>query len=99
MRHSTWFLAGLVGLLAGCAQSTLEPSSDANLTPRDRSLLAHPPYAQATIPEQFRRHVVEFNRRGAPGSILVDTDARYLYYIMPKGQAIRYGVAVGEEAR
>lgn len=94
-------LAALAGLaLAGCANSRLEMASDVNMTPRDRALLSHTPYAQAMIPEQFRRHIVEFRRPGAaPGSILVDTDARYLYYVMPKGQAIRYGVAVGEEAR
>ena len=99
MRHSTWFLAGLVGLLAGCAQSTLEFSSDANMTPRDRSLLAHPPYARATIPEQYRRHIVDYRRREVPGTVVVDTDARLLYYVLPKGKAIRYGVTVGEEAQ
>ena len=27
-----------------------------------------------------------------------DTDARQLYYVLPGGKAIRYGVTVGEEA-
>jgi lipoprotein-anchoring transpeptidase ErfK/SrfK len=90
---------GLTGLLlSGCMQATLAPSSDANFTPRDRQLLAHPPYAQADIPESYRRHVVDYSRREAPGTILVDTDARYLYYVLRGGKAIRYGVAVGEEA-
>ena len=31
-------------------------------------------------------------------TIVVDTDARYLYYVLDKGKAIRYGVTVGEEA-
>src|SRR2546421_1855398 len=91
-----------MGLLAfglgGCMQATLAPSSDANFTPRDRQLLAHPPYARADIPESYRRHVVDYSRKEAPGTILVDTDARYLYYVLPGGKAIRYGVAVGEEA-
>ncbi|WP_407156763.1 L,D-transpeptidase [Bradyrhizobium sp. STM 3557] len=85
-------------LLAGCMQATLSPSTDASLTPRDRQLLAHPPYAEAKIPEQYQRHIVDYDRREAPGTILVDTDARYLYYVLPNGKAIRYGVAVGEEA-
>src|SRR6516162_267086 len=90
----------LVGslLLGGCMQATLAPSTNANLTPRDRQLLAHPPYAQAAIAEQYQRHVVDYARREQPGTILVDTDARYLYYVLPGGKAIRYGVAVGEEA-
>ncbi|WP_315768805.1 L,D-transpeptidase [Bradyrhizobium sp. SZCCHNR2012] len=90
-------LAGLL-LLGGCMQATLSPSSEANFTPRDRQLLANPPYAEAKIPEQFQRHIVDSDRKEPPGTILVDTDARYLYYFLPDGKAIRYGVAVGEEA-
>jgi lipoprotein-anchoring transpeptidase ErfK/SrfK len=89
--------AGLF-LLSGCMQATLAPSSDASMSARDRQLLAHPPYAQAAIPEQYQRHIVDFQRRERPGTILVDTDSRYLYYVLPGGKAIRYGVTVGEEA-
>ena len=49
-------------------------------------------------PNPYQRHLVEYHRKEAPGTILIDTDARYLYYVLPAGQAIRYGVAVGEEA-
>jgi lipoprotein-anchoring transpeptidase ErfK/SrfK len=93
----TLVLAGTL-MLGGCMQATLSPVSDAAMTPRDRQLLAHPPYAEAKIPEQFQRHIVDYARKEQPGSILVDTDARYLYYVLPGGKAIRYGVAVGEEA-
>jgi lipoprotein-anchoring transpeptidase ErfK/SrfK len=85
-------------LLGGCMQSTIEPASNANLTPRDRELLAHAPYAKVNIPEPYQRHIVEYHRKEAPGTIVVDSDARYLYYVLPDGKAIRYGVAVGEEA-
>ena len=89
-----------LGLLAaGCVQSTLEPSSDVSMTPRDKKLLANSPYAQATIPEPYKRHIVTFHRKEAPGTIVVDSDARYLYYVLPDGKAIRYGVTVGEEAQ
>jgi lipoprotein-anchoring transpeptidase ErfK/SrfK len=92
----------LVGLLAlgGCADSTRfsSPSSDANFTPRDRELLANPPYRRADIPEQYRRHVVDYPYKEPPGTILVNSDARYLYYVLPGGKAVRYGVAVGNEA-
>jgi lipoprotein-anchoring transpeptidase ErfK/SrfK len=90
-------LAGLV-LLGGCMQATFAPSSDASMTARDRQLLAHPPYAQAAIQEQFQRHIVDYRGRERPGTILVDTDARFLYLVQSGGKAIRYGVAVGEEA-
>ncbi|MGJ5033674.1 MULTISPECIES: L,D-transpeptidase [unclassified Bradyrhizobium] len=90
-------LAGTV-MLAGCMEATLSPTSDAALTPRDRQLLAHAPYAEAQIPQQFQRHIVDYTRQEQPGTIVVDTDARFLYYVLPDRKAIRYGVAVGEEA-
>jgi lipoprotein-anchoring transpeptidase ErfK/SrfK len=94
-----WLLVGLLGLvLVGCTQSTLSPTLGASFTQRDRQLLANPPYAQASIPEQYRRHIVDHPYKETPGTILVDSDARYLYYVLPQGKAIRYGVAVGEEA-
>ena len=98
--RSTLILAILGALLlGGCMQSTLDPSSAANMTPRDKMLLAHTPYAQASIPENYRRHIVDYPRREGPGTVVVDTDARYLYFVMPGGKAIRYGVTVGEEAQ
>ena len=59
-------------------------------------MLAHPPYARADIPETYRRHIVDYMRKEQPGTILVDTNARYLYYVLPGGKAVRYGVTVGE---
>ncbi len=92
-------LVGLLGLvLGGCTNSARFSSPDANLTPRDRELLANPPYANADIPEQFRRRVVDYPYKEGPGTILVNSDARYLYYVLPEGKAVRYGVAVGNEA-
>ena len=97
-RSATALVFASLFLLGGCMQSTLSPTSDASMTSRDRQLLAHPPYAQASIPEQYLRHIVDFQRRERPGTILVDTESRYLYFVLPGGKAIRYGVTVGEEA-
>jgi lipoprotein-anchoring transpeptidase ErfK/SrfK len=85
-------------MLGGCVESTLVPSSDANLKPRDRQLLASAPYAPAAIPEAYQRHIVTYHRREASGTVVIDSDNRYLYYVLPQGKAIRYGVTVGEEA-
>ena len=92
---------GLIGvglMLGGCMQSTLEPSSEANLKPRDKALLAKAPYENVNIPDPYKRHIVTYHRKEAPGTIVIDSDARFLYYVMPGGKAIRYGVTVGEEA-
>jgi lipoprotein-anchoring transpeptidase ErfK/SrfK len=91
-------LAITLGGCAGGIQSVAEPANEANFNARDKKLLAEAPYAQATIPEPYRRHIVGYHRKEAPGSIVVDSDARYLYYVLPDGKAIRYGITVGEEA-
>ena len=79
-------------------QSTIEPASEANFTPRDKKLLAAAPYEKAAIPEPYKRHIVEYHRKEVTGTIVIDSDARYLYYVLPDNKAIRYGVTVGEEA-
>jgi lipoprotein-anchoring transpeptidase ErfK/SrfK len=98
MKAVALLVLGIGMAVSGCMQQTIEPASDANLTPRDRKLLAAAPYAKANIPEPYLRHIVDYHRKEAAGTIVVDPDARYLYYVLPKGKAIRYGVTVGEEA-
>ena len=88
-------LAGL--LLAGCMQSgTLAPSSEANFTARDRQQLADPPYQRVSISPTYQRQLVQYHRREAPGSVLVETSGPFVYYVLPGGKAIRYGATVGE---
>jgi lipoprotein-anchoring transpeptidase ErfK/SrfK len=84
-------------LLAGCMQAgALAPSSEANFTARDRQQLANPPYQRVSISLTYQRQIVQYDRREAPGSILVETSGPFVYYVLPGGKAIRYGAAVGE---
>ena len=95
IRGIVFSLTGL--LLAGCMQTgTLAPSSDANFTARDRQQLANPPYQRASISPTYQRQIVQYDRKAAPGSVLVDTAGPFVYYVLPEGKAIRYGATVGE---
>jgi len=86
-------------MLAGCMQATtFEKTSEANFKPRDKEYLAKVSYQKVQVPEPFRRAIVDYHRKEAPGSILVDSDNHYLYYVLDNGKAIRYGITVGEEA-
>jgi lipoprotein-anchoring transpeptidase ErfK/SrfK len=89
--------------LGGCMQDlaggTVDPAGDAGWKPKDKALMSNLPYNQASIPEAYRRHIVEYHRKEAPGTVVVDSDNKFLYYVMPGGKAIRYGVAVGEDAQ
>jgi lipoprotein-anchoring transpeptidase ErfK/SrfK len=89
--------AGL--MLSGCMQATnYEATNQANFKPRDKELLAKVRYEKVDVPEQYRRAIVDYHRKEAPGSILVDSDNHYLYFVLNDGKAIRYGITVGEEA-
>jgi lipoprotein-anchoring transpeptidase ErfK/SrfK len=45
----------------------------------------------------LRRVTVNYPSDEAPGTIIVDTQNTYLYYILGGGKAIRYGIGVGRE--
>lgn len=95
-------LMALLGL-AACADV---PSRAATVSPSDV-----PPYYQAVqdgeylIPAVEPLHLFGTNPRAevayagseAPGTIVVDTYARVLYYVMEGNRALRYGIAVGRE--
>jgi lipoprotein-anchoring transpeptidase ErfK/SrfK len=92
-------LVAVVGLmLSGCVQTTVQETSATAFKPRDKELLAKVSYAKTMVPEPFRRAIVDYHRKEAPGSIVVDSDNHYLYLVQDGGKAIRYGITVGEEA-
>ena len=89
--------AGL--LLSGCMETaSYEATNTSAFKPRDKELLAKVRYENVQPPENFRRAIVEYHRKEAPGSIVVDSDNHYLYFVLNDGKAIRYGITVGEEA-
>ncbi|MGK9050302.1 L,D-transpeptidase [Neorhizobium petrolearium] len=52
------------------------------------------PYSR--IDARFLRQEVEYRSNEAPGTIVVDTRAHFLYLVQPEGRAIRYGVGLGK---
>jgi lipoprotein-anchoring transpeptidase ErfK/SrfK len=49
------------------------------------------------VKPQFHRQVVSYETTERPGTIIVNTRERFLYYIMPGGKAMRYGIGVGKQ--
>jgi lipoprotein-anchoring transpeptidase ErfK/SrfK len=49
------------------------------------------------MPAQLRRQIVSYPTREAPGTIVIDTPATRLYYVLGGGKAISYGIGVGRE--
>ena len=79
--------------LAGCQ---FKGVADPSLTKRDVEWMALMP--QADIDPIFARYEVNDPTGEKPGTIVVETKERQLYYVLPNKRAIRYGVAVGDEA-
>jgi len=94
LRHG--FVAVALALsLAGCnAAGPRLP--DPQLTGRDAQFMALVPTADVGV--AYERYRVDFKTNEPPGSIIVDTKNKFLYFVEPNGKAIRYGVATGQEA-
>ena len=85
-------MAGAVGL-AGCEyRSTPDPV----LSARDRDFISQVPTAD--MGRNFDRYEVDDTTGQAPGTIVVNTKEKQLYYVLGHGKAMRYGVATGAEA-
>ena len=46
---------------------------------------------------KFDRQVVAYNTEEAPGTVIIDTKDKFLYYVQDGGKALRMGVGVGRE--
>ncbi|MCA1300102.1 L,D-transpeptidase [Stappia indica] len=68
--------------------------------PVSRSWVTHkitPQAAGKIVREKYKRTTVRYRTSEKPGSVVVDTRKRYLYYVLPDGKAVRYGIGVGRE--
>jgi lipoprotein-anchoring transpeptidase ErfK/SrfK len=90
---SLFFLVATMAALAGC---TYKGVPEPQVSARDTEWLAQVPTAQEE--PRFGRYLIDDPTGEAPGTIIVDTKQRFLYYVMDNKKAIRYGVAVGDEA-
>ncbi len=87
--------AAMLLLVAGptlAAQGTFEISGGIGASEASTAL----PGSTVLYGEASRR-VVEFSTDLPPGSVVVKTDERRLYYVLPDGRAIAYNVGVGRE--
>ena len=89
MRLSKTIAAVLVvgsALVSGAAANeVLDPITHQPLVSADSRIQA------AAIP----REEVEYKGKYGPGTIVVDTNEKRLYFVLPNGRAMKYGVGVG----
>ena len=75
------------------------------LAPRTQSTQIRPaqpvamraaPVIRSQLEPQFLPQMVDYQTEQAPGTIVIDTNNRFLYLVMEGGKAKRYGVGVGK---
>ncbi len=49
------------------------------------------------VPKKYHRQIVAYDGGEKPGTIIVDTGEKHLYFVLPDGEAVRYGIGVGRE--
>jgi lipoprotein-anchoring transpeptidase ErfK/SrfK len=104
--------AALSGLtLAGCvsapapkvrsapkpAQPFIAPDLLAHYGPRPDELFPVPAAHIADIEPRYYRQMVDDPTGERPGTVVVDTPSRFLYWVMQGGKAMRYGAGIGRE--
>jgi lipoprotein-anchoring transpeptidase ErfK/SrfK len=83
-------------LVSGCMPIIQSGLPDPKLTERDKQMMA------LAEPDEWRipavRNIVEYHTGEKPGTVIVDTGPRNLYFVLPGNRAIQYRVATGTEA-
>ena len=93
-------------LAATVAATAIMPISSANAFPAARTgdrvetatdvtLVAQPSKKQ--VAPKYKRTKVRFVTDQAPGTVIVDTNNKFLYYVEGNNKATRYGIGVGRD--
>ena len=88
---------GATAALAGCATEGGLSVFTAEYGARKDSGYQVPMVPISRVPRKYHRQVVRYDTKEKPGTIIVDTTDKHLYFVMPEGRAMRYGIGVGRE--
>src|SRR5690348_2446337 len=69
------------------------PATVAALPPEDQPETGDP----KELPPRLQKQLVDYHTREPAGTIVIDTAHTYLYLVLGKGKALRYGIGVGRE--
>jgi len=75
------------------------PPAASEQPPREQRVAAYAPAptleVRREIDPAYRRTEVDYDGRERPGSVVVDTRDKFLYFVKADGRAVRYGIGVG----
>lgn len=78
--------------------SLIAPASAARVYNPDTNQWQEPSVARANgRGSSIRKTVVDYEGKYSPGTIVIETSERRLYFVMPDGKAMKYGIGVGRD--
>ncbi|MCZ7450719.1 L,D-transpeptidase [Agrobacterium rhizogenes] len=89
-------LFGLPLFLAGCANTGIGQQR-LNYAAKPEEKFPLPAMHLEKVKPELRRQEVAYDTSHPAGTVVVDTPARRLYYVLGDGRAMRYGVGVGRQ--
>jgi lipoprotein-anchoring transpeptidase ErfK/SrfK len=89
-------LLAAAGMLAAMS-ATADVAQASPAKPQTTASDAVPSVRSKVVPDKFKRRVVRFSTSEAPGTLIVDTNNKFLYYVEGPNRATRYGIGVGRE--
>lgn len=96
MKKMNTILAAMVAAIL--ALTTVVPASAARVYNRDTNTWEE---ASAVAPGRkgsaIKREVVSYQSKYKPGTIVVETSERRLYFVLGDGKAVKYGIGVGRD--
>jgi lipoprotein-anchoring transpeptidase ErfK/SrfK len=86
-------------MVSAVAVSAPIESASAQSQPRAQTTASDvaPKVRNKEVPGKFQRRNVRFSTSEAPGTIIVDTNNKFLYFVDGENRATRYGIGVGRE--
>lgn len=83
--------------LAGCVSSGPLQVFSSDYKSRTDAGYRIPAVPITELPRKYQRQIVRYPTDEKPGTIIVDTSDKFLYFVLPEDKAVRYGIGVGRE--
>jgi lipoprotein-anchoring transpeptidase ErfK/SrfK len=104
LKSATFLTAASAALWIGAAAAQPLPLSNAGgsgalyaAIPRGQALVDPTDEVDVDLSPNLHRQMVDYPTKFAAGTVIIDTDQTYLYYVLGGDKAIRYGIGVGRD--
>lgn len=87
----------LSAALSGCIAGGPIKVFSSDYTARTDAGYRIPAVPVTQLPRKYQRQIVRYQTAEKPGTIIVDTHDKFLYFVLPDNEAVRYGIGVGRE--